>query len=115
MVGSIMTSKDFIVNRIKQLSNKEYTPKFKVGDTIFNAKYKIASVITELVLGPTPSTFMKTFKADKDIWWYVTKDIYNPSKAKHNMKYNNSKAAYRVDMYYEKVNPNSIEILFGGK
>lgn len=102
-----MTNKEYIVNRIRQLTNKEYIPKFKVGDTIMNPQYKIASIILNLELQESPNH-------PKPIWWYITRDVYNPGKSKHNLKYQNSKAAYKVDMYYEKVNPNAIEVLFGG-
>lgn len=106
--GDGMTNREFIINRIRQLTTREYVPKFKVGDTIFNPEYKIASLVTSMEKGLLPGS-------TKEVWYYVTKDVYNPSKNVHNMKYTNSKVSYRVDMYYHKVNPNSIEILFGGK
>ena len=116
------------ISRIKEIlvKNKDpkiYTPKFKVGDFIINAKYNIVSRVVELLDTRQESeTLYKRmripfdYNAQINCVHYTLEDISNPNR---NQKYlrrpRASKVAVKIDSYYKLINEKTARILYGNK
>lgn len=103
-----MSIKSIIVNKINQLKNKAYKPKFKVGDVIYNKKFKIIRKVLEI---QTRSELCEMGKQAQ----YKLEDYKNELKRPHNFKYPTYKTCIAIDDYYEVIDERMVQVLYGKK
>ena len=112
--------KQFFKDKIDSLYYGEYTPKFKVGDIIFNKKYKVVSKVIKIEDTSKLHGYLDfDEKVKKDIHSqyviYTLIDIGNPSiKNQANVgRAEKYKSAGKIDMFYEKIDERAARVLFG--
>jgi hypothetical protein len=103
-----VTNKEKIVATILKARNSKYQPLFEPGDVILNKRDKIVRKVKDYVYG-YDTTGQKLDHATH----YLMTDIVNPLKNPRNMKYEVTKEIKAIDCYYQKLDPQSAQILYG--
>lgn len=101
-----MSPKNLFLHKISQIKNRVYIPKFKVGDYIYNSKFKIVRKVKGVEINSAMCELGRQAQ-------YVLEDYKNELRQQHNMKYLVYKTCVAIDDYYELVDEKMIQVLYG--
>lgn len=108
-----MSFKQLFLNKLKEIKNKPYKPKFNIGDIILNKKFKVVRKVIQI---HNEALVDMESLGELNNAQYKLMDLANPHRELKNIQTNPVwKYCIKIDSYYEKIDERTAKILYGVK